>query len=66
MVFDTQVRKIYHALLMPARFLIDTFDFVRNTRTHHGKIAFEECMLLKDYLSDSQGKLGYRICSALD
>lgn len=51
---------------MPARFLIDTFDIVRNTRTHHGKIAFEECMLLKDYLSDSQGKLGYRICGALD
>ncbi len=66
MVFDTQVRKIYHARLMPARFLIDTFDIVRNTRTHHGKIALEECMRLKVYLSDSQGKLEYRICGALD
>jgi uncharacterized protein len=66
MVFDTQVQKIYHARLMSAQILIDTFDFVRNTRTHHGKMALEECMRLKDYLSDSQGKLEYRISGALD
>lgn len=66
MVFDTQVQKIYHARLMSAQILIDTFDFVRNTRTHHGKIALEECMRLKDYLSDSQSKLEYKISGALD
>ena len=39
---------------------------MRNTRTHHGKIKLAECVRLKDYLYDSQGKLEYKISGALD
>ena len=66
MVFDSQVQKIYHARLMSARIVIDTLDFVRNTRTHHGKIRLDEFVRLQDYLSDSQGKLEYKVSGTLD
>ncbi len=66
MVFDSQVQKIYHARLMSARIVIDTLDFVRNTRTHHAKIKIDEFVRLQDYLSDSQGKLEYKVSGTLD
>lgn len=66
MNFDTQEQKIYHARLMSARIVIDALDFVRNTRSLHGKIALEEFRRLKDYLADSQGELEYNINGALD
>ena len=66
MVFDSQVQKIYHARLMSARIVIDTLDFVRNTRTHHGKIKLDGFVRLQDYLSDSQGKLEYKVSGTLD
>lgn len=66
MIFDTQVQKIYHARLMSARIIIDTLDFVRNARTHHGKITPDEFVRLKDYLSDSQGELEYTISGTWD
>ena len=66
MVFDSQVQKIYHARLMSARIVIDTLDFVRNTRTHHDKIRLYEFVRLQDYLSDSQGKLEYKVSGTLD
>ncbi len=66
MVFDSQVQKIYHARLMSARIVIDALDFVRNTRTHHGKIKLDGFVRLQDYLSDSQGKLEYKVSGTLD
>jgi len=66
MVFDTQVQKIYHAHLMSARIIIDTLDFVRNARTHHGKITPDEFIRLKDYLFDSQGELEFTISGTWD
>jgi DUF177 domain-containing protein len=66
MIFDTQGQKIYHARLMSARIVIDAHDFVRFTRSLHGKITLDECTRLKDYLADSRGKLEYKINGALD
>jgi len=51
---------------MSAQIVIDTLDFVRNARTHHGKITPDEFIRLKDYLADSQGKLEYTISGNLD
>ncbi len=51
---------------MSAQIVIDTLDFVSNTRTLHGKIILEDCMRLKDYLYDNKGKLKYKISGALD
>jgi uncharacterized protein len=59
--FDTQEQKIYHARLMSARIVIDAHDFVRFTRSLHGKITLDECMRLKDYLADSRGKVEYKV-----
>jgi uncharacterized protein len=66
MIFDTQEQKIYHARLMSARIVIDAHDFVRFTRSLHGKITLDECTRLKDYLADSRGKLEYKINGVLD
>lgn len=66
MIFDTQVQKIYHARLMSARIVIDTHDFVRFTKSLHGKITLDECMRLNDYLADSRGKIEYKINGILD
>jgi len=51
---------------MSAQIVIDTFDFISNARTLHGKIILEDCMRLKDYLYDNQGKLKYKISGVLD
>jgi uncharacterized protein len=51
---------------MSARIVIDTHDFVRFTRSLHGKITLDECTRLKDYLSDSRGKIEYKINGILD
>lgn len=51
---------------MSARIIIDTLDFVRNARMHHGKITPDEFVRLKDYLYDSQGELEYTISGAWD
>ncbi len=51
---------------MSAQIVIDTLDFVSNTRTLHGKIILKDCMRLKDYLYDNQGKLKYKISGVLD
>jgi DUF177 domain-containing protein len=66
MIFDTQEQKIYHARLMSARIVIDAHDFVRFTRSLHGKITLGKCARLKDYLADSQGRLEYKINGTLD
>ena len=66
MIFDTQEQKIYHARLMSARIVIDAHDFVRFTRSLHGKITLDECTRLKDYLADSRGELEYKINGILD
>lgn len=51
---------------MSAQIVIDTFDFVSNNRTLHGKIILNECVRLKDYLYDNQGELKYKISGFLD
>ena len=51
---------------MSARIVINTHDFVRFTRSLHGKITFDECTRLKDYLADNQGKIEYKINGILD
>ena len=66
MIFDTQEQKIYHARHMSTRIVIDARDFVNFTRSLHGKIKLNECIRLKDYLSDSQGNLEYIINGILD
>ena len=66
MIFDTQEQKIYHARHMSARIVIDAHNFVRFTRSLHGKITLDEFTRLKDYLADSQGELEYKINGSLD
>lgn len=66
MIFDTQEQKIYHARHMSARIVIDAHNFVRFTRSLHGKITLDECTRLKDYLVDNQGELEYKINGVLD
>ena len=51
---------------MSARIVIDAFDFVRCTKSLHGKIVLEECMRLKEYLTNTKGWLEYKISGALD
>lgn len=66
MIFDTQEQKIYHARLMSARIVIDAPDFVRCTKSLHGKIVVDECLRLKEYLVNTRGRLEYKISGALD
>ena len=61
MIFDTREQKIYHARHMSTRIVIDPHDFVSFTRSLHGKITLDECLRLKDYLTDCQGSLEYII-----
>ncbi len=51
---------------MSARFVIDTFDFVRNAGEHYGKIPLVELDRLRDYLSNNDGELAYNINGILD
>ena len=66
MIFDTREQKIYHARHMSTRIVIDSHDFVSFTRSLHGKITLDECLRLKDYLTDCQGNLEYIINGILD
>ncbi len=66
MFFDTNEQKIYHARHMSARIIIDAHDFVRFSRSLHGKIKLDKCTRLKDYLADNRGSLNYEINGILN
>jgi DUF177 domain-containing protein len=51
---------------MSVRFVIDSFDFVRNGRIHHGKISPAEFSRLQSYLFDREGELIYTISGLFD
>ena len=66
MIFDTKEQKIYHARHMSARIVINAHDFVRFSRSLHGKITLSKCIRLKDYLANNRGDLIYEINGILD
>ena len=51
---------------MSVRFVIDSLDFVRNAKVHHGKISLSEFTRLQSYLFDSFGELVFSIRGLLD
>ncbi|MEO7464566.1 MAG: YceD family protein, partial [Nitrosospira sp.] len=51
---------------MPARLVIDVFDFARTAAAHHGKIKLSELKRLQDCLVGNSGELNYTIRGALD
>jgi DUF177 domain-containing protein len=51
---------------MSVRFVIDSFDFVRNGRIHHGKISPAEFSRLQSYLFDREGELIFTISGLFD
>lgn len=51
---------------MSVRFVIDSFDFVRNGGIHHGKISPAEFSRLQSYLFDREGELIYTINGLFD
>lgn len=51
---------------MSVRFVIDSLDFVRNARVHHGKIPLVDLTRLQSYLFDSRGELMFAISGSFD
>ncbi|MDP1558856.1 MAG: YceD family protein [Nitrosomonas sp.] len=51
---------------MSVRFVIDSLDYVRNARVHHGRISPAEFTRLQSYLFDSYGELEYTVSGLLD
>lgn len=51
---------------MSVSFVIDSLDFVRNARVHHGKISLSAFARLQSYLFDSNGELTYTVNGLID
>lgn len=51
---------------MSVRFVIDSLDFVRQARVHHGKISLAELARLQSYLFDSNGEVLYTVSGLSD
>lgn len=51
---------------MSVRFVIDSLDFVRNARVHHGKISLIELTRLQSHLFDNRGELIFTISGSFD